>query len=139
MRRTILIAGVLLAAICAVQAVSAPTTDDIFPLNYVPSGRTMYQQYCASCHGALAKGYGPMASILKVPPPDLTKLSRLNAGKFPYDRVRTILEFGTGEVAHGTADMPTWGAIFRYYDKNNERVVQQRIRNLCNYLASLQE
>jgi hypothetical protein len=35
--------------------------------------------------------------------------------------------------------MPAWGPIFRYYDKQNERAVQQRIRNLCDYLASLQE
>ena len=35
--------------------------------------------------------------------------------------------------------MPTWGPIFQYYDKQSERVVQQRIKNLCDYLASLQE
>jgi hypothetical protein len=35
--------------------------------------------------------------------------------------------------------MPTWGPIFRYFDNQNERVVRQRIRNLCDYLASLQE
>ena len=35
--------------------------------------------------------------------------------------------------------MPTWGPIFRYYDNQNERIVQKRIKNLCAFLASLQE
>ena len=72
-------------------------------------------------------------------PPDLTQLSRRHLGKFPEEYVRAVLEFGPGPSAHGSADMPSWGPIFRYYDKQNERVVQQRIRNLTNYLASLQE
>jgi mono/diheme cytochrome c family protein len=118
---------------------ATPTTDDNFPLNYVPSGRAIFQQYCASCHGALAKGDGPMAAVLKKMPPDLTQLSRRHQGKFPEEYVRAVLEFGPGPSAHGSADMPSWGPIFRYYDKQNERVVQQRIRNLTNYLASLQE
>ena len=118
---------------------AAPTTDDALPLNYVPSGRAIFQQYCSSCHGALAKGDGPMAAVLKKMPPDLTQLSRRHLGKFPEEYVRAVLEFGPGPSAHGSADMPSWGPIFRYYDKQNERVVQQRIRNLTNYLASLQE
>jgi hypothetical protein len=142
MRRTILfLAAVVLSAICIVGARGGPTTEDTFPLNYVPSGRVMFEQYCASCHGAMAKGNGPMAVVLKTPPPDLTLLARRHQGKFPYDYVRAVLEFGPGpgSFSHGSADMPSWGPIFRYYDKQNERVVQQRIRNLCNYLASLQE
>jgi hypothetical protein len=34
--------------------------------------------------------------------------------------------------------MPTWGPIFLYLDKHNEAAAQQRIKNLRNYLASLQ-
>ncbi len=127
------------ATLSAPTAPAAPSTDDTFPLNYVPSGRAIFQQYCASCHGALAKGDGPMAAVLKTMPPDLTQLSRRHQGKFPDEYVRAVIEFGPGPNAHGSADMPTWGPIFRYYDKQNERVVQQRIRNLTNYLASLQE
>ena len=79
-----------------------------------------------------------MASLLITPPPDLTTLAKRHLGKFPYDYVSSVLEFGPGLTAHGSSDMPTWGPIFRYFDKQNERVVQQRIKNLCNYLASLQ-
>jgi mono/diheme cytochrome c family protein len=100
----------------------------------------MYKQYCAVCHGDEGKGQGPFAPTLKVPPPDLTTLAKRHGGKFPYDYVSGVLLFGPGTTAlHGSADMPTWGPIFQYFDKNNERAVQQRIKNLCNYLASLQE
>jgi mono/diheme cytochrome c family protein len=132
-------AAIILCAVCLVGPTSVPAADDTFPLNYVPSGRIIFQQYCASCHGALAKGGGPMASMLKAAPPDLTHLARSHQGKFPAEYVRAVLEFGPGPMSHGSADMPTWGPIFRYYDKQNERVVQQRIRNLSNYLESLQE
>jgi hypothetical protein len=42
-------------------------------------------------------------------------------------------------AAHGSSDMPVWGPIFGWLDHYNEVSVQQRIKNLCDYLASLQE
>lgn len=108
------------------------------PPTYMPTGQQMYQQYCAACHGSDAKGNGPLAPLLKTPPPNLTTLAKRHPGKFPYTYVSNILEFGPGASAHGSSDMPTWGPIFRYFDKQNERVVRQRIKNLCDYLASLQ-
>jgi mono/diheme cytochrome c family protein len=110
-----------------------------FPAAYMPSGEQTYKQYCAACHGAGAKGNGPVASLLRTPPPDLTTLAKRHAGKFPFEYVSNILEFGPGLSAHGSSDMPTWGPIFQYLDKQNARAAQQRIKNLCNYLASLQE
>ncbi len=108
------------------------------PPTYMPTGQQTYQQYCAACHGSDAKGHGPLAPLLKTPPPNLTTLAKRHLGKFPYTYVSNILEFGPGPSAHGSSDMPTWGPIFRYFDKQNERVVRQRIKNLCDYLASLQ-
>jgi mono/diheme cytochrome c family protein len=135
--RLLVLASVLLLVACQSQ----PT--------YMPSGERTYKQYCAACHGADAKGHGPVASVLTTPPPDLTTLAKSHSGKFPYDYVSSVLEFGTASSrnivsdyaypAHSSSDMPTWGPIFQYYDKQSERVVQQRIKNLCNYLASLQE
>ena len=132
---------VLLSALLLIACVASaePAIDETqFPLTYLPSGERMYKQYCAACHGVDAKGNGPLASLLKTPPPDLTTLAKRHAGKFPFDYVSNILEFGPGLSSHGSSDMPTWGPLFRYFDKQNERVVQQRIQNLCNYLASLQ-
>lgn len=125
--------------ILASLAGSAPAVNETqFPPTYLPSGQQMYTFYCAACHGADAKGRGPTAALLTTPPPDLTTLSRRHFGKFPRDYVINILEFGPGVKAHGASDMPTWGPIFRYYDKQNERVVQERIKRLCDYLESLQ-
>jgi hypothetical protein len=59
-------------------------------------------------------------------------------GKFPREYVENILRFGPGLKAHGSSDMPTWGTIFQMIDKNNERAVQQRVKNLTDYIASLQ-
>lgn len=136
--RFLLLPGALLIALLVGAAVPAVDQTQL-PPTYLPTGEQMFKQYCAACHGADAKGHGPMAPLLRTPPADLTTLAKRHMGKFPYDYVKTILEFGPGPNAHGTSDMPTWGPIFRYYDQQNERVVQQRIKNLCDYLASLQE
>jgi mono/diheme cytochrome c family protein len=139
MRHAVLFTSLLLV-ICAAAAKGRPATDDALPSTYVPAGNVMFKQYCASCHGTDAKGQGPFAPTLKVPPANLTTLAKRHGGKFPYDYVSGVLLFGPGPtILHGSSDMPAWGPIFLYFDKNNERAVQQRIKNLCNYLASLQE
>jgi mono/diheme cytochrome c family protein len=104
---------------------------------YVPSGEAMYKQYCAACHGANGRGNGPAASTLKIQPPDLTTLAKRHGGKFPYDYVQGLLQFGPGTTAHGSSDMPTWGPIFQIMDKSDEHA-KDRIRNLSDYLASIQ-
>ena len=105
----------------------------------IPPGEVMYQQYCAACHGPNAKGGGPAAASLKIPPPDLTTLAKRHDGKFPYDYISTILRFGPGSSSHGSPGMPIWGPIFGTMDRLNARAVGLRIKNLSDYLASLQE
>jgi len=138
-RHTIL-AGTLLFLVCASvangQAGKNPTP---LPPAYMPSGEQTFKQFCASCHGADAKGNGPASYSLKVPAPDLTTLAKRHEGKFPYKYVESVLLFGVGFTAHGSSDMPTWGPVFLLLDKHDERTVRQRIRNVCDYLASLQE
>ncbi|MGC2466619.1 MAG: cytochrome c [Candidatus Acidiferrum sp.] len=102
------------------------------------SGRQTYEYYCASCHGENAKGGGPAAEALKTPPTDLTTLAKKNGGKFPYEYVGGVVRFGKPISAHGSPDMPVWGPIFNMVDFN-EVAIRKRIRNLCEYLASLQE
>ena len=113
-------------------------TTQVKPTSSV-SGAQMFKEYCAVCHGPSGKGDGPVATALKVPPPDLTTLAKRHEGKFPADYVSTVLLFGPGTTAHGSPNMPTWGPIFEYMDSHNQSSVQQRIKNLCDYLASLQE
>jgi len=102
------------------------------------SGKDMFVQYCAACHGADAKGNGPAASALKTPAADLTTLAKRHDGKYPRDYVANILRSGSGPAAHGSSDMPTWGPLFRVLDQGHDADVQLRIKNLNDYLASLQ-
>jgi mono/diheme cytochrome c family protein len=138
-RRHIIFAGVLWILIASVTDGGRTVNEGQLPSNYMPTGEQMYKQYCAACHGKDGKGHGPLAVVLKTPPADLTTLAKRHDGKFPYDYVTNVLEFGPGFPAHGSSDMPTWGPLFRYYDKRNERIVKQRIRVLSDYLASLQQ
>lgn len=128
-----------LVALIGCIAVAGPAVNEELPPNYMPTGQQMYKQYCAACHGKDGKGHGPLAAVLKMPPADLTTLAKRHDGKFPYEYVANVLQFGPGFPSHGSEDMPTWGPIFRYYDKRNEKVVKERIRTLSEYIASLQE
>jgi len=136
MHRTILFA--LLFAVCAAGARDNPARDQTqLPANYVPSGGQIYKQHCSACHGADAKGHGPERRVLRIPAPDLTTLAKRHGGKFPYAYVTGVLRFGPGFTSHGSAAMPIWGPLFEHY--YNQSSAQQRIQNLCDYLATLQE
>jgi mono/diheme cytochrome c family protein len=102
------------------------------------SGKQMFSDYCAPCHGLSAKGDGPAASALKTPPADLTQLAKKNNGKFPMDHVMNDLRQGSPMASHGSTDMPVWGPLFKSLDPTNPVMVDQRIRNLAVYIESLQ-
>jgi mono/diheme cytochrome c family protein len=136
--RQVVLASALLLWIASITVARTAVDETELPPTYLPTGQQMYKQFCAACHGADAKGHGPLAVVLKTPPADLTTLAKRHQGKFPYEYVSSVLEFGPGFPAHGSSEMPTWGPIFRYYDQRNERVVKQRIKKLSDYLASLQ-
>jgi mono/diheme cytochrome c family protein len=85
-------------------------------------GPAIYQARCASCHGADAKGNGPVAQVLKLPPTDLTSISKRNGGTFPAVRIVKIVTFGDDMAAHGTRMMPVWGTIFSYEGGGGKRV-----------------
>jgi mono/diheme cytochrome c family protein len=135
--RHALLLTTLVFAIWTANAKARAIGEDL-PSTYVPSGETLFRQYCATCHGTDATGHGPLAMFLKTPPADLTTLAERHGGKFPYDYVTKVLQFGPGPSSHGPSDMPAWGPVFRYNNKNDERAVQKRIKNLCDYLATLQ-
>lgn len=141
-RYAVALAALLFATI-TVSARPGPAPDQRqSPPTYVPSGEQLYKQFCASCHGLDAKGRGPNSDAPKRPPADLTTLTIRHSrdGKFPYAYVSDVLLFGPGINAstHGSADMPAWGPIFMFLDKRDETAVRQRIKNLSDYLASLQ-
>jgi len=104
------------------------------------SGPQMYREYCAACHGMNGTGDGPAVPALKATPSDLTALSAKNGGKFPGMDVEAILRGNKELAAHGSAEMPTWGPIFRSLDANaSSALMELRVRNLTDYLKSIQK
>lgn len=97
-------------------------------------GGNMYRAYCASCHGVDGRGQGPVTPTLKGTPPDLTRL-RGDDGKFPTGRIQHLLL--TPEAAHGSAEMPVWGNLFRSTHED-PMVVRLRVANLTRYLEGMQ-
>jgi mono/diheme cytochrome c family protein len=139
MNQAILFRVLVLAIFASGQGISFQANKMQTQMPDVASGKQTYLEYCASCHGEDGKGMGPAASALRTPPSDLTTLAKRHAGKFPEEYVTEILRFGIPIHAHGSSDMPIWGPIFGARDKFNEVAVRQRIKNLCAYLATLQE
>ncbi len=127
---------ILLSAIAASQNVSIKRV----PARYTSaaSGQEMYVSYCAACHGRDGRGQGPAAPALKSAPSDLTALSRRNNGKFPADHVYSVLVGKTELLAHGSADMPVWGPVFRRLGQGSVGEEHLRATNLTKYLESIQ-
>jgi mono/diheme cytochrome c family protein len=102
-------------------------------------GASIFQNYCAACHGLEGRGNGPVAKVLKRVVPDLTRLSLRNNGAFPGIHVRTIIMFGGDDLlsAHGSKEMPIWGSIFHEIEFDQD-LGNVRLENLTKYLESMQ-
>lgn len=100
-------------------------------------GKIQYQSSCAACHGADAKGDGPVSKELKTRPADLTVLAKNNNGVFPYDRVFQMIDGRNSTVAsHGTREMPIWG--YRFGPPQAYRF-KARVVAVIDYIKSLQQ
>jgi mono/diheme cytochrome c family protein len=102
------------------------------------SGKQMFQDYCAVCHGTDGKGEGPAADALKTAPPDLTTMAKRYDEKSVALKVGATLRFGAKSKVHGTSEMPVWGPLFSTTDKNQQQLAM-RISNLSKYVDSLQQ
>ncbi len=108
-----------------------------------PAGMQLFQQYCATCHGADGAGKGPLTDLLTVNVPDLTGLSARNDGTFPMLEVIHIIDGRTGVRSHG-GPMPVYGNIFTRetdmvltYDATIE--ARGMILSLAYYLEGVQK
>jgi mono/diheme cytochrome c family protein len=105
------------------------------------SGKQMFTDYCAPCHGKEGAGNGPAASAMKKTPANLAVLAKNNGGKYPAAHVAAVLRFGDERPAHGSKEMPVWGQLFQslnWSSGSKEMEAQQRINRLNSYLESLQ-
>jgi len=106
-----------------------------------PSGREVYLRHCASCHGELGTGDGPVAASLKRPPSDLTTIARRAGGSFDERRVMQVIDGRTLVAEHGTRSMPVWGVVFEEELEGEPYAGYTsllRSRNLTDYLRSIQ-
>ena len=103
------------------------------------SGDYLFRTYCASCHGASARGDGPLADSMRTRPANLTEIAKRNMGVFPRDQVFRIIDGRQPVKGHGGSDMPVWGDVFaRSSQVRNEAVITERIEALVRYLEGLQ-
>jgi len=137
LRSAFLMASLLTFSAVSSHAQSSQVKKEPIQMTSAASGSEMFNSYCASCHGKDAKGNGPAAASLKVPPADLTQLAKKNSGKFPTDHVANDLRSGVAG-AHGSPEMPVWGPLFSAVSGRDDAMVQMRIANVVHYLESLQ-
>lgn len=105
----------------------------------VTSGAQLYKRYCATCHGNDGKGTAPPpGSHFGAPTPDLTTLAKRHDGKFPDAYVADALRNGVKLRDHGLSEMPVWGKIFSAERGADPAQTNLRIKNLTNYLKSVQ-
>ena len=101
--RALLPAGLaLLAVACASGPVAAQA----------PAGPELFARHCASCHGPVGEGDGPVAAVIDVSVPNLRTLRQRANGSFPRDAVIRYIDGRDLPAAHGQRLMPVWGDTF---------------------------
>jgi mono/diheme cytochrome c family protein len=134
MKGWVFLAGILLTTGALAQAADTKAPD----AQTLGAGRALFLEHCAACHGADAKGGGPVAASLKNPVADLTKLPLKN-GAFDEARIRTSVDGTQAVAAHGTREMPVWGKVLaKTGPKRGEGWAQADIWTLVQYLKSIQ-
>jgi mono/diheme cytochrome c family protein len=128
-----------LTAACYMGSVHADEQTD----RTLAAGKQRFMQNCAACHGENAQGAGIVATHLETAPADLTQLSKNNGGSFPFKSIYDTIDGRTDIGAHGSRDMPVWGAEYKLGTPTaggmSESVVRGRILELIVYLQSIQE
>ncbi len=102
MRTHRLLLGMLAITGAGVAACTVPSMPE------APDGAKFYASNCASCHGALGRGDGPLASDLVSEPADLTLLARTNGGTFPRAHALSYI-YGDPDQGHLARVMPQFG------------------------------
>lgn len=119
--------------ILPVAGFAAPTED---------AAKAMYLRYCGACHGESGKGDGVVSGFLRPRPTDLTQIAKKAGGAYSSPQVVQMID-GTKTVrAHGDADMPVWGEVFRQRATTplSQRVeIQGKLLLIAEYLRSIQE
>ena len=107
------------------------------------NGAALFDRFCATCHGVMARGDGPIAPSLLLQPPDLTTLMDRNGGVLPIIRIITRIDGRDPLVSHGSP-MPIYGDFFAGTDVATKAETGQPIMtsapivDLLEWLKSVQ-
>ncbi len=102
-------------------------------------GARIFQNHCATCHGADGSGHGPAFAALKEPLQDLRLISQKNGGKFPEQHIKDVIEGKQSATpAHGSREMPIWGPIFHQVEADQDWG-EVRLEAVTKYLESIQK
>ncbi|NNL85365.1 MAG: hypothetical protein HKP27_06910, partial [Myxococcales bacterium] len=78
---------------------------------------------------------------LEPAPSDLTGIALRNDGRFKESEVLATIDGRYAVAAHGTREMPVWGAVFRERHRDDPLPIQRGMhdaRALVDYLRTLQ-
>jgi mono/diheme cytochrome c family protein len=110
----------------------------------VQAGRDLYMTHCWQCHGQDASGNGPMAEMLAITTPDLTRLAARYDGVFPVEAVARQIDGRGALLAHG-GEMPIFGpfldtgeAVALRLPSGQLMMTGLPLANIIVYLESLQ-
>ena len=107
------------------------------------AGKQRYMESCAVCHGDNGAGVGIVSNYLTKQPSNLTMLAKNNGGSFPFMTVYKTIDGRAKIGAHGSREMPVWGAVYKGTSPEaagmSEAIVRGRILELIVYLESIQE
>lgn len=107
-------------------------------------GARLFQEACAVCHGAGLRGDGPMAEVLVVAPPDLTRISQRYGGDFPRAGIAWKIDGRDPILSHG-GDMPLFGFVFSDMSEvltspgGQTMLTSPEVVDIVAYLESVQE
>lgn len=138
--RSVCAFGLLLLALAACSPATGHRAAAV-DVNDVRVGARLYRGSCAACHGETGMGNGPVAPLLNVPVPDLTRIAVRRDGRFPELEIFRIIDGQSELAAHGARHMPVWGYEFFGDDADDEaahRRATEKVDRLVAYLRSIQ-
>ncbi len=136
MRACLMTLGSMALVLAAGSAVAQPRPHE--------PGAEAYRLACGQCHGPDGRGDGPLRSLLNIQAADLTTLRQRNNGEFPFNRVMRIVDGRDQIAAHGTSQMPAWGAVFSLEASDRldpywrETYIRGRIVEVVAFVEALQ-
>jgi mono/diheme cytochrome c family protein len=142
----LVVGGAMIAASEALAAAATSAAPAVREGISIELGARDFRNYCAACHGMEGRGDGTMGEFLTLAVPDLTKLTKMNGGIFPAERITEVIDGRADVKVHGARDMPVWGDWFNSEAASSENdretrdiIVKERIDSLVGFIKSIQE